>query len=191
MGVRWRFARFLFSNHQHNLLKSVMQRLTGTRLFSHVGKRSLSGSIDVHTHMYTPKYMDILRKRTDIPKVSRISGVDRLIILPDEEKEKTTTAGRPIGREYFDVEAKLRFMEVHQISKSVISLANPWLDFLEGQEAASVAQELNDELQSICEQSNGKLFGFASLPMRNPKAAIKEVERIAKLNCMRGVILGK
>lgn len=140
--------------------------------------------------MYTPKYMDILRKRTDIPKVVSSGGMDRLIILPDEEKEKTTTAGRPIGKEYFCVESKLKFMDIHNIDKSVISLANPWLDFLQGQEAASVSQELNDELESICEKSRGRLYGFATLPMRNPAAAIKEVKRIKSLPHMRGVILG-
>lgn len=29
-------------------------------------------------------------------------------------------------------------MDLHGIEKSVISLANPWLDFLEGEEAANV-----------------------------------------------------
>ena len=58
-------------------------------------------------------------------------------------------------------------MDTHNISQSVVSLANPWLDFLEGNEAASVAQELNDELQGICERSNGRLYGLATLPVRN------------------------
>jgi aminocarboxymuconate-semialdehyde decarboxylase len=68
--------------------------------------------------------MDILRKRSDIPKVIRVADVDRLVILPDEAREKTTAAGRPIGSEYWSVESKLRFMEIHNIDASVISLAN-------------------------------------------------------------------
>lgn len=149
-----------------------------------------SFSTDVHTHMYTPKYMDILRKRTDIPRVIKSAGQDRLVILPGEDKESTTNIGRPIGKEYWDVDSKLNYMDTHGIKKSVISLANPWLDFLEGEEAASVAQELNDELQSICEASNGRLFGFGTLPVRNPAAAIKEVRRLKTLSCMKGVIMG-
>lgn len=141
-------------------------------------------------HMYLPGYMNILRKRIDIPRVQSINGDDRLIILPGEDDEKTTAVGRPIGREYWDVSAKLKYMDQHKIDKSVISLANPWLDFLEGQEAESVAQELNDELQDMCEKSNGRLFGFATLPVRNAAASVKEVERIAKLGHVRGVILG-
>jgi len=97
--------------------------------------------------MYLPKYMEILKKRTDIPKVLTIGGEDRLVILPGEDDEVTTSTGRPIGREYWDVNAKLEYMNNHSISHSVVSLANPWLDFLTGNEAESCAQELNDELQ--------------------------------------------
>lgn len=154
------------------------------------GRSFSSQAIDVHTHMYTPKYMNILRKRTDIPRVINIDGSDRLVILPGEDKEKSTNIGRPIGKEYFDVESKLRFMDVHGIEKSVISLANPWLDFLTGHEAESVAQELNDELQEICHKSNGRLYGFATLPVRNPKASIKEVQRLSSSKLIKGVILG-
>ncbi len=60
-------------------------------------------------------------------------------------------------------------MAANMIDKTIISLANPWLDFLEGDSAVSVSQELNDELQDICEQSRGKLYGFASLPVRHRK----------------------
>lgn len=155
---------------------------------------SLSGkviqSIDVHTHMYLPGYMNILRKRTEIPRVATINGSDRLIILPGEEKEKTTNIGRPIGREYWDIQAKIHYMNQHHIEKSVISLANPWLDFLSGNEAEAIAQELNDELQKICEESSNRIYGFATLPVRNPQASVKEIERISKLNHIRGVILG-
>jgi predicted TIM-barrel fold metal-dependent hydrolase len=141
--------------------------------------------------MYLPSYMNVLRKRTEIPRViTSPSGEDRLVILPGEDAESTTSAGRPIGREYYDVEAKLQFMDLHGIETSVVSLANPWLDFLTGDAAASVAQELNDELQSICEKSKGRLLGFATLPVRNPEGAVREVERLASLSHIRGVILG-
>ena len=148
------------------------------RAFASAGKKAVrglatasarGGAIDVHTHMYLPGYMSILRKRADIPYVRTIAGQDRLVILPGEDAEGTTSAGRPIGREYFDVKAKLQFMDVHGIQQSVVSLANPWLDFLEGEAAASAAMELNDELEGLCGAARGRLLGFAVLPMRNPQ----------------------
>jgi len=56
-----------------------------------------SMSIDVHTHMYTPKYMDILQKRIDIPRVIMINNQARLVILPGEDKEITTSIGMIIS----------------------------------------------------------------------------------------------
>lgn len=82
-------------------------------------------------------------------------------------------------------------MQSHDFSLSRVNIRVPVrLDFLSGQEAADVAMELNDELQSICEASKGRLFGFATLPVRNPSAAVKEVRRLKSLSCIRGVILG-
>lgn len=61
---------------------------------------------------------------------------------------------------------------------------------MNGDEAANTAMELNDELQSMCEQSNGRLFGFATLPVRNTKASIREINRLKSSNHIKGVILG-
>jgi predicted TIM-barrel fold metal-dependent hydrolase len=88
------------------------------------------------------------------------------------------------------VDTKIAYMDKHHISHSIVSLANPWLDFLEGDAAEAVAQELNDELQDICEKSNGRLYGFATLPVRNGKASLKEIKRIKNLSAIKGVILG-
>ena len=66
-------------------------------------------SLIVRLTLYYYRYMDILKKRTDIPRVIELSRNDyRLVILPGEDKEKTTNIGRPIGAEYWDVQEKLR-----------------------------------------------------------------------------------
>lgn len=60
-------------------------------------------AIDCHTHMYTPKYMNILRKRNIIPRVIMVGDENRLLILPGEEKEATTSVGRKIGKEVYSM----------------------------------------------------------------------------------------
>jgi hypothetical protein len=53
--------------------------------------------------------MEILKKRTEIPKVIKDSSNNfRLVILPGEDKEKTTNIGRPIGSEYWDIQEKIK-----------------------------------------------------------------------------------
>lgn len=82
-------------------------------------------------------------------------------------------------------------MDTHNISISVISLANPWLDFLSPSEAGPAAKSINDEVNTICSQYPGRLFAFATLPLSAPVEVIEaEIERLATLKYMRGVILG-
>jgi aminocarboxymuconate-semialdehyde decarboxylase len=145
--------------------------------------------VDVHTHLYLPKYLDILRSRTQVPRIFNHNAQDRLIILPNEELDESTRLGRPIGPEYVDANHKLDFMAKHAISTSVLSLANPWLDFLKETEVASVAQDLNQDMQEYCNQSS-QFFGFGVLPVNSPHESVLELERIANLNRLRGAIIG-
>ena len=59
-------------------------------------------------------------------------------------------------------------MDAHGIDKSVISLANPWLDFLPRDEAGAAARSINDEVDSICSQYSGRLYAFGTLPLSAP-----------------------
>ena len=105
---------------------------------------------------------------------------------------------------------KLAFMDGHGISASVISLANPWLDFLAGgeedeeeeEQVGPVARKVNDELEGICEDSGGRIFAFGVLPLSLAAATtaagkkeevvvvVAEIKRLEGLPHIRGVILG-
>ncbi|KAK7514415.1 uracil-5-carboxylate decarboxylase [Phyllosticta citriasiana] len=153
-------------------------------------------TVDVHTHIYPPSYMSLLRARTTVPYVRNFSDAPqnaRLIILPGEDAlDKPSTArGRPIGPEYFDITEKLKFMDTHGITKSVISLANPWLDFLPPEEAGAAARNINDEVDAICSQYPGRLYAFGTLPLSAPaETVVAEVKRLKTLKFMRGIIMG-
>ena len=146
--------------------------------------------IDVHSHVYLPRYLDMLRARTVVPRVADSPTGPRLIILPGEDTEASTGAGRPIGGEYVEPQRKIAYMDAHDIDISVISLANPWLDFLGADEAVPLARALNDDLEQLCAESRGRLFGFGVLPLHAPAAAAAELRRIATLPHLRGAIIG-
>lgn len=153
-------------------------------------------TVDVHTHVYPPTFIDLLKSRKDVPKIVEVPGSDthRLIILPGEDDPSTpsTARGRPVGPAYWDIDEKLAFMDQHHIDISVISLANPWLDFLPPTEAAGAARKLNDEVDRSCAQANGRLFAFGTLPLSADIAAVAdEVKRLkTELDFTRGVIMG-
>jgi len=152
--------------------------------------------VDVHTHVYPPRYLEILRSRTELPRIrpgASSSGPERLIILPDEDKAQSTSSGRPIGPEYHDINVKLSFMKRHSIDISVISLANPWLDFLPPTaNTLELTKLINDDLQSLCLQHPNSLYAFGALPsMSSPVSGwLETLDHIAQQSRLKGVILG-
>jgi len=153
---------------------------------------SNSPIVDIHTHVYPPSYITLLKARTTIPYIlsSPSSESLRLVILPAEDTE-STSRGRPVGAEYYDINEKIKFMDTHSIDISVISLANPWLDWVAPGEAAKAAKDINDEVDAECGKFPGRLFAFATLPLSGGKDVIvKEIQRLKELKYMRGIILG-
>lgn len=147
-------------------------------------------AVDVHTHVYLPRYMQMMRERTEVPRVVNVDNIDRVILLPGEDEEITTATGRPIGGEYTEPQRKLDFMDTHNIEMSVLSTANPWVDFLPEGEAVTMAQALNEELEQFCADSNGRFYGFGVIPTPTVDGCLEELNRIKDLPHLRGIILG-
>lgn len=155
--------------------------------------------VDIHTHMYPPSYVDILTKRTEIPLVRTFSSASdpRLILLEAEVPSLTgadvssNPPGRPLTKHYSSLAQKIHFMDTHSIDISVISLANPWLDFLEPSVAGGFAKSVNEEFSTMCTQHPGRLFFFGTLPLTAALATIQDaITHLTTLKYCRGVILG-
>ncbi|KAI0315386.1 hypothetical protein OF83DRAFT_1062242 [Amylostereum chailletii] len=159
--------------------------------------------VDVHTHVYLPRYATALRARQNAPRIFSRTGPsgqpeDRLVILDDEP-----SGGRPVGPQYWDRDEKLKFMDRHGIDVSFVSTANPWLDFLSFSDAQILARELNADLETYCATSPSvasassptlrRLYGIGLLPLV-PGAPASElpaaVADLASNPHIRGVILG-
>ncbi|KAH9071560.1 amidohydrolase 2 [Lactarius deliciosus] len=158
--------------------------------------------VDVHTHVYLPRYASVLRSRSNAPRIftrNTPSGQseDRLLILDDEP-----SGGRPVGGQYWDRDEKLKFMDRHGIDISFVSSANPWLDFLPFSEAQTLAQQLNADLESYCatgptlasDAELKRLYGFGLLPLVPGAPGESLPEAVSQLATqhphIRGVIVG-
>ncbi|PKY03562.1 iso-orotate decarboxylase [Aspergillus campestris IBT 28561] len=162
--------------------------------------------VDIHTHVYPPAYMAMLRSRRTVPYVHDPAPskdgdtTPRLIILAsdDDPSIPIDQRGRPVDSSYSDINVKLSFMRRHGITTSVISLANPWLDFLEPADAQPWAERINNDLEATCAQSNTdtsstkSLYAFGTLPLTapTPSAIVAEIHRLKTLPHLRGVIMG-
>jgi hypothetical protein len=92
----------------------------------------------------------------------------------------------------------------------VVSLANPWLDFLDPEQAITSAHALNLDLQEYCStyspsssasesgttfqaQTRNRLFAFGSLPLVPGvkfEKVLEAIEQIQGLSYLRGVVMG-
>ncbi|KAH7170408.1 hypothetical protein EDB81DRAFT_163189 [Dactylonectria macrodidyma] len=156
--------------------------------------------VDIHTHMYPPSYIKILESRSTIPLVRSFPQTTdpRLILLETEAKTldeaKDAAAklpGRPLTSHYASLAQKIHFMDTHQIDISVISLANPWLDFLDPSESGPMAESVNNEFSAMCGQHPGRLYFFGTLPLTaSLDTVLSSVNHLKGLRYCRGVILG-
>ncbi|THV08353.1 amidohydrolase 2 [Dendrothele bispora CBS 962.96] len=155
--------------------------------------------VDIHTHVYLPRYANMLRARSSVPKImtTLIDGKeqDRLLILDHEP-----SGGRPVGPQYWDRDQKLAFMDRHGIDVSVVSTANPWLDFLPASQAHELALELNADLEQYCstgpdmtDSSVKRLYGFGLLPLVpeiTTTSLLEAVKQISEAPHLKGLIMG-
>jgi aminocarboxymuconate-semialdehyde decarboxylase len=106
--------------------------------------------VDVHSHIYLPRYVSVLRSRASVPRIISRSipggGIEETLhILPDEP-----SGGRPIGShvsepisllltrsssndypKFWDRDEKLRFMDKYGIDVSIVRfvlITNPSYD---------------------------------------------------------------
>lgn len=147
------------------------------------------GLVDVHSHIYPRVYLERLARERHTPRVRLEAGGELLDIFGPPAAGCEPPAARPIGPEFWDPEAKLAYMDRVGIQRSVISLGNPWLDFLRREEEAAWSRRLNDELAAICAASSDRLFFLAVLPLSDPAAARAELRRVAALPQAVGVVL--
>jgi aminocarboxymuconate-semialdehyde decarboxylase len=78
--------------------------------------------VDIHTHVYLPRYTSLLRSRTSVPFIrstTREGMLDERLLILDHEP----SGGRPVGPQYWDREEKLKFMDRHGIDVSVVRWA--------------------------------------------------------------------
>lgn len=157
--------------------------------------------VDIHTHMYPLIYIDILKSRQDIPLVRTFPQAPdpRLILLQSEaqsleeagDNPAAKPPGRPLTSHYTSLDQKIHFMNTHHINISVLSLANPWLDFVDASTAGAVGESINNDFSDMCRRHPGRLFFFGALPLTAPLETIRSsIDHLRNLKYCRGVILG-
>jgi aminocarboxymuconate-semialdehyde decarboxylase len=142
--------------------------------------------VDIHSHLYPASWISFLRSRDTTPYID--TEANTLVNRPG-------VTGKPLLANLYDVSTKIQFMDQHGIDISVLSLGNPWLDFLttEGEraQAGQMAMSINKEMESMCCDHEGRLYFFAVLPLTASTATVlDQINTIPSHPHCRGVVMG-
>jgi aminocarboxymuconate-semialdehyde decarboxylase len=139
--------------------------------------------IDIHTHMFTARWLELLKTR---------GGAFNLQTRPDGKQEifrgNTPVVIPQAG--HFDYELRIREMDRYGIDLSIVSLTCPNVYW--GDEATSVlaAQESNDSMQAAQARWPERIRWFTSLPWEYPARAVEELQRTVAAGAVGVMVLG-
>lgn len=139
--------------------------------------------IDVHTHILSKAYTDLLEKHGPPRYGLTRDSEDSVIITRKGARFMTFTA--PM----FDPEIRLEAMDEAGVSVELLSYTCPNCYWAEGEMAGTVARVMNDELAAVCARWPERFKGLASIPLQNADMALKELERALEQPGMVGLII--
>ena len=133
--------------------------------------------IDVHTHMFTTKWLELLKQK---------GGMYNIQTRPDGQQE-IFRGNTPVvlpQKGHFDWALRIEHMDKAGIDISVVSLTCPNVYWGGEEVSVQAAREANDNVAAAQAQYPGRIRWFASLPWEYPERAVQELER----SCAQGAV---
>ena len=131
--------------------------------------------VDVHTHMFTRRWLELLRSS---------GGPYRVQVRPDGRDEiyrgPTPVVFPQPG--HFDYDLRIRTMDANGFDISIVSLTCPNVYWGGEEVSVAAARESNDTMAEAQIAHPGRIRWFTSLPWEYPRAAVDELAR----SCDRG-----
>jgi aminocarboxymuconate-semialdehyde decarboxylase len=140
--------------------------------------------IDVHTHMYTQKWLELLR---------RYGGPDL------EVKESLDSPNTVFYRgasfcvledPHFDYGLRIKNMDKAGVDLAVITMPAPSVFWGGPDHSLNAAQTANNEFAEAQSKYPDRICWMASLPWEYPDFAVKELERVCELGAVGVLTLG-
>lgn len=138
--------------------------------------------LDLHTHYYPAAYFE---------RIERSGGDFSFGTSPTGQRIIRYRGARFFGvtAPMTDVSKRLEDMDRVGIDTEVLSLSTPNVYFVEGQAQIEIARLANDAYAELAQKHAGRFLGFASIPMDDPDAALRELERVLDELRMQGVVV--
>lgn len=137
--------------------------------------------VDVHNHYYPPSYIAALR--------SGPSNVE--VTIDDDGNPRLHYPGdyNIAVRGHRDIDYREGVLKHDGVDTQVITLTTPGTHVESPANAARLASLVNGAFASIVREKKGRFAALATLPLNDPAASVRELERACKHLGMRGAML--
>jgi len=135
-------------------------------------------AIDVHNHFYPPSYLEELKKGGGVAKVTE-DGEGNYILSYEGDYNVIVPGHRDIG-------FRLAELDRAGIKAQVLSLTTPGVHVEARDRGIRLAKMANDDFAEITRGFPGRFYALAALPLQDPEAAARELERAVKELGLKG-----
>lgn len=137
--------------------------------------------IDVHNHYYPPSYIDALRAGPSTVRVTLDAEGNPLLHYPGDYNIAV--------RGHRDIDYRAGVLKEAGVDTQVISLTTPGTHVESPANAARLASLVNEAFARAVSDHRGRFLAYATLPLNDPAASVRELERASMQLGMRGALL--
>src|SRR5579863_1820548 len=137
--------------------------------------------IDFHNHFYPPEYLDALRSGTTNVRLTMDAEGNPRLHYPGDYNIAV--------RGHRDIDYRAGVLRELGVDTQVLSLTTPGTHVETPATAARLAALVNDAFAAIVRDHGGRFAALATLPLNDPAAAVRELERACTQLAFRGAML--
>ncbi len=137
--------------------------------------------IDFHNHYYPPVYLDALRSGSSAVEVTIDEDGNPRIYYPGDYNIAV-----PGHR---DIDYREQVLKDHGVDTQVLTLTTPGTHVERPATAVKFAELVNDAFAGVIASKGPRFTALATLPLNDPAASVKELERAVRVLGLRGAML--
>ncbi|MGH9720220.1 MAG: amidohydrolase family protein [Bryobacteraceae bacterium] len=137
--------------------------------------------IDFHNHYYPPAYLDALRAGPSAVQVTIDHDGNPRLHYPGDYNIAV--------RGHRDIDYRATVLAEHGVDTQVVTLTTPGTHVEAPATAARLASLVNDAFALAAQSRHGRFTALATLPLCDPAASAKELERACRQLGFRGAML--
>lgn len=128
--------------------------------------------VDFHNHYYPPEYVEALRSSRSAVRVTYDADGNPCVHYPGDYNILV-----PGHR---DIDYREQVLKEHGVDTQLVTFTTPGVHVEPPATSVALAREINDAFARVVREKKGRFAALATLPLNDPAASVKELERAMK-----------